>query len=168
MTRLPVEEAEGEIARGRADLERITGERVALFAYPNGVPGDDFDASHAALVRRLGFDAAFTTAPGVAVQGSDPMQLPRFTPWQTDRWRFFGALSELQGDVGARHLIGTHTDGLVEVPVIPEADPALLLLGGLAALAMLAWRRRTPRAADSADAERVEHGATRLPKAGRG
>lgn len=31
--------------------------------------------------------------------------------------RFFAALGELQGDVGARHLIGAHPDGLVEVPV---------------------------------------------------
>jgi molybdenum cofactor cytidylyltransferase len=30
--------------------------------------------------------------------------------------RFFHDLSELQGDVGARHLIGTYADAVVEVP----------------------------------------------------
>jgi len=93
LTRLAAAEAEQEIRRGRDALEAITGERVALFAYPNGVPYEDFDATHVQIVRRLGFDAAFTTSPGVAAPDVDPMQLPRFTPWQASRWRFLGALA---------------------------------------------------------------------------
>jgi hypothetical protein len=33
------------------------------------------------MVKRLGFRAAVSTAPGVARAGDDVFQLPRFTPW---------------------------------------------------------------------------------------
>jgi len=39
-------------------------------------------------VRELGFDGAVTTAWGVARHGADPLQLPRFTPWDRQRWRY--------------------------------------------------------------------------------
>lgn len=70
-----------EIARGRADLEQLLGSPVRSFAYPNGRPGRDFSERHAEMLRNLGFDAAVTTAHGVAVPESDPLQIPRFTPW---------------------------------------------------------------------------------------
>jgi len=40
------------------------------------------------LVRRAGFDAAFTTAWGAARAQTDDLQMPRFTPWDRTRWRF--------------------------------------------------------------------------------
>ncbi len=40
------------------------------------------------MVRTLGFDAAVTTAWGAARHGADPLQLPRFTPWDRQRWRY--------------------------------------------------------------------------------
>ena len=39
------------------------------------------DARHVAMVRRLGFRAAVSTAPGVVNAQADLHQLPRFTPW---------------------------------------------------------------------------------------
>jgi molybdenum cofactor cytidylyltransferase len=47
--------------------------------------------------------------------------------------RFFAELSALQGDVGARHLIGTHSDVLAETPV--ESRAVLLDIDTPAALA---------------------------------
>jgi len=85
---LPDDEARAEIARGRTTLEDLIGARVELFAYPNGRPGEDYDARHVEMVRGLEFRAAVSTSPGSAVAGADPYQLPRFTPWDRDpvRW----------------------------------------------------------------------------------
>lgn len=81
-------EAEQEISRGRSRLEEILGRSVNVFAYPNGVPGVDYVGSHVDMVRRAGFAAAVSTAAGVARQGSDRQQLPRFTPWDRTVGRF--------------------------------------------------------------------------------
>jgi peptidoglycan/xylan/chitin deacetylase (PgdA/CDA1 family) len=77
-----------EIIRGRETLEDLIGDRVRLFAYPNGRPGVDYTMETVALVRRSGFDAAVSTAQGAAHRGSDPFQLPRFMPWDRSRLRF--------------------------------------------------------------------------------
>lgn len=88
LTTLGISEARREIADGRLDLEETLGERVKIFAFPNGKPNRDYDASHVALVRELNFDAAVSTAWGVSDRTSDPYQLARFTPWDTDVNRF--------------------------------------------------------------------------------
>ena len=80
--------AKKEIADGRRQLEEIIGGRVRFFAYPNGRPHEDYNLQTVALVRELGFDAALTTARGVANRGVDLFQLPRFTPWDRSRFRF--------------------------------------------------------------------------------
>jgi peptidoglycan/xylan/chitin deacetylase (PgdA/CDA1 family) len=87
LVRTSPREAEREIAEGRARLEAIVRKRVRLFAYPNGEPVRDYDA-HVTLIKRLGFDAAFSTAWGVARAGSDTYHLPRFTPWDVEPWKF--------------------------------------------------------------------------------
>jgi peptidoglycan/xylan/chitin deacetylase (PgdA/CDA1 family) len=82
-------EAGDEIARGKAQLEALLGERISLFAYPNGKPDEDYlPARDPGLVRELGFEAAVTTQWGAARKGSDLFQLPRFTPWDRTRLRF--------------------------------------------------------------------------------
>ena len=80
--------AEREIVGGRDQLQVLIGQRVGLFAYPNGKPGDDFSDEHAELAREAGFDAAVTTAWGVSTQASDPFRIPRFTPWDQSKLRF--------------------------------------------------------------------------------
>lgn len=87
LARIELERARQEISEGRATLEGIIGERVGLFAYPNGRPGGDYRAEHVALVRELGFDAALSTAHGAAAQQDDLFQIPRFTPWRWEPWR---------------------------------------------------------------------------------
>jgi peptidoglycan/xylan/chitin deacetylase (PgdA/CDA1 family) len=86
-------EAEREIAGGRDQLERLTGLPVEYFAYPNGRPAMDYGARDVALVRRLGFKGAVSTASGVAGPESDPFQLPRFTPWDTNPTRWLARLA---------------------------------------------------------------------------
>lgn len=88
LARLDDDSAYREIADGKDQLEALLGERVRLFAYPNGKPGEDYQQQSVELVRRAGFDAAFSTAWGAARAGSDVFQLPRFTPWDRSRARF--------------------------------------------------------------------------------
>ena len=88
LTRVPVETARQEILAAKAKLEQLAGKSVRYFAYPNGIPGDDYDATHAQLVKECGFEAAFSTAWGVATARSDLFQLPRFTPWDKTAARY--------------------------------------------------------------------------------
>ena len=84
--------AKDEIAGGRGDLEDIIGERVDLFAYPNGKPGIDYSQRDVSMVRALGFRAAVSTAPGCIRTGEDLYQIPRFTPWDRTRLKFAARL----------------------------------------------------------------------------
>jgi peptidoglycan/xylan/chitin deacetylase (PgdA/CDA1 family) len=88
IARLPAAAARQEIADGKHALEAMIGAPVRLFAYPNGKPGQDYQAEHVAMVKQLGFEAAVSTSWGAARPGSDLFQLPRFTPWDRDRLRF--------------------------------------------------------------------------------
>lgn len=94
LTRLSLARAREEIDGSKAALESIVGRRIALFAYPNGVPRRDYGPEHVGVVRAAGFDAAVSTAWGVARPDADLFQLPRFTPWDRARARF--ALQLLQ------------------------------------------------------------------------
>jgi peptidoglycan/xylan/chitin deacetylase (PgdA/CDA1 family) len=81
LTRVDDATVQREIEESRACLERLVGTPIRFFAYPNGVPIDDYGPQHVDIVRELGFEAAFSTAWGAARKTSDPFQLPRFTPW---------------------------------------------------------------------------------------
>jgi peptidoglycan/xylan/chitin deacetylase (PgdA/CDA1 family) len=88
LTRLSADAAFDEMSRSKRDLEQVLGETVPLFAYPNGVPVQDYGNEHAAMARECGFDAAVSTAWGAASASSDRFQLPRFTPWDRTRLRY--------------------------------------------------------------------------------
>ncbi len=88
LARTPDQTAYQEIAENKEDLEGLLGTRLRFFAYPNGKPELDFTETHTAMVRTLGYQAALTTGHGVAVAGTDPMRLPRFTPWERTPMRF--------------------------------------------------------------------------------
>lgn len=85
---VPDDEARSEILGNKAQLEAALQAPMTLFAYPNGKPDTDFAARHARMVQAAGYQAAVTTSPGAARLGADPMQLPRFTPWDRDALRF--------------------------------------------------------------------------------
>jgi peptidoglycan/xylan/chitin deacetylase (PgdA/CDA1 family) len=88
LARLEPDAAEREMADSRDYLQELLGEPVTLLAYPNGQPKTDYRCEHVDMARRLGFQAAVSTAWGVARRDSDLFQLPRFTPWERPRWRF--------------------------------------------------------------------------------
>jgi peptidoglycan/xylan/chitin deacetylase (PgdA/CDA1 family) len=54
LTRLSADEARREIATSRNCLEEIVGDRITLFAYPNGKLGQ-ITTEHAEMVQELGF-----------------------------------------------------------------------------------------------------------------
>jgi len=83
LTQTAPDAAEREIEASKSTLEDITGASVNSFAYPNGRPGIDFDDSHRALVRKLGFGCAVSTLPGVATREDDVFALRRLAPWDT-------------------------------------------------------------------------------------
>jgi peptidoglycan/xylan/chitin deacetylase (PgdA/CDA1 family) len=89
---IPDDEAAAEMRESQARLESLTGERVSAFAYPNGRLGDDYEARHAEIARRVGFEFAVSTNAGTARSDSDPFQLPRFGPWAESNWRFAARL----------------------------------------------------------------------------
>jgi peptidoglycan/xylan/chitin deacetylase (PgdA/CDA1 family) len=88
LARVCEEEALNEMSGSKDRLESLTGERITLFAYPNGKPGTDYTSIHTELARRAGFSAACSVIWGAARTGCDPFQIPRFTPWDRTRWRY--------------------------------------------------------------------------------
>ena len=88
LARLENDAACAEIANGKEVLEGIIQAPVRLFAYPNGKPGRDYLSDHVSMVKKIGFDAAVSTAHGAAGASSDLYQLPRFTPWDRGQVRF--------------------------------------------------------------------------------
>jgi peptidoglycan/xylan/chitin deacetylase (PgdA/CDA1 family) len=89
---LPDAEARAEIAEGRERLQEIIDAPVSVFAYPNGRPGQDYDARHVDMVRRMGFAGAVSTSSGVALGTDGAFELPRFTPWDLSPARWVGRL----------------------------------------------------------------------------
>ncbi|MDB5847865.1 MAG: polysaccharide deacetylase [Rhodoferax sp.] len=88
LAKLSADDAHAEIADSRRFLEDVLGERVGLFAYPNGKPGTDYIPESVRIVRELGFDAAVSTTKGAADANTDLFQIPRFTPWDRSKLRF--------------------------------------------------------------------------------
>jgi peptidoglycan/xylan/chitin deacetylase (PgdA/CDA1 family) len=100
LTRIPLAQARDEIEANRDALQALCGRRITLFAYPNGVPGQDYGAEHVALARQAGYRAAVSTSWGASSSASDIFQLARFTPWDRAPRRF--ALRLLQNRVTRR------------------------------------------------------------------
>lgn len=77
-----------QMQHSKSALEDLLGQPVRSFAYPNGRPGRDYLPRDAQLAHRAGFELAVSTAHGAARAGDDVFQLPRFTPWDRQRWAF--------------------------------------------------------------------------------
>lgn len=88
LAKIGLENARNEISMSKSYLENLIGERISLFAYPNGKPSVDYREEHSHIVRDLGFDAAFSTVRGAVHSTSNYFQLPRFTPWDRTKFRF--------------------------------------------------------------------------------
>jgi peptidoglycan/xylan/chitin deacetylase (PgdA/CDA1 family) len=77
-----------EIEGNRRELESLTGVLSRAFAYPNGRPGVDYDASSLRLVREAGYEAAFTTQSGFS--------LPSESRWERSRFLMLAGISEAE------------------------------------------------------------------------
>lgn len=102
LSRISDDQARHEIHRSKEDLQDLLGRPVNLFAYPNGKPGVDYAPQHVAMVRESGFSAAVSTSAGASARDSDFHQLPRFTPWDQQAWRFGVRLLRNTRSAGAR------------------------------------------------------------------
>lgn len=80
--------ARAEIAQSRRFLEDLLGERIGLFAYPNGRPHVDYSEESVNIVQELGFDAAVSTRWAASRSATDIFQIPRFTPWDRISLKF--------------------------------------------------------------------------------
>lgn len=69
--------ARREILANRDALRDLTGITPMTFAYPNGKPGSDYSARHAAMVREAGYSSAVSTAYGVGDRQTDRFEYPR-------------------------------------------------------------------------------------------
>ena len=81
LAKLNSNDVKQEIEEGREYLESVLGEKIKLFAYPNGKPGVDYLPEQSDILRKMNFIAAFSTQWGVAHRNSDIFQVPRFTPY---------------------------------------------------------------------------------------
>jgi peptidoglycan/xylan/chitin deacetylase (PgdA/CDA1 family) len=88
LANLSDDQAQSEILGSKRFLENLLGERIGLFAYPNGKPGDDYTPKSVELVRGGSFDAAVSTQWGTSRGGDDMFQIRRFTPWDRSKLRF--------------------------------------------------------------------------------
>ncbi len=73
-------------------LSHMLGAHPRFYAFPNGAFGKDFGSQHSNMLRQFGFEAAFSTDPGVVRSHSDLFALPRLTPWPNRRVRFMAEL----------------------------------------------------------------------------
>ena len=72
--------AEAEIRTCSERIRDETGEAPRTFAYPNG-RAVDFDDTTRGLLRRHGFDIAFSTIEGINARGADALALRRQHVW---------------------------------------------------------------------------------------
>jgi peptidoglycan/xylan/chitin deacetylase (PgdA/CDA1 family) len=77
-----------EIAGCGEQLKGWTGTAPTVFAYPDGRPGKAYGERDVELVKHAGYAVAVTTGAGAAQRGADIFQLPRFTPWDKQNWKF--------------------------------------------------------------------------------
>jgi peptidoglycan/xylan/chitin deacetylase (PgdA/CDA1 family) len=100
---MPLNQAKEEITASKEELEQLLGTKVNYFAYPNGKLNKDYGLEHVDWVRKCGFKAAVSTTWGTVSNNSDLFQLPRFTPWDKNPYKFMLRLvqyrhKEIQGN----------------------------------------------------------------------
>jgi peptidoglycan/xylan/chitin deacetylase (PgdA/CDA1 family) len=96
LTRLSLEEAQDEICHSKRTLEDQLGERIVLFAYPNGLSGDFSDETRQ-ILRDAGFLGALVAERGLVKLGDDPYTLKRIQILGYEGfWHFVASLSGLR------------------------------------------------------------------------
>ena len=78
LSKLTPETARDEINTNRDALSSLIDKPLTSFAYPNGKPGIDYEASHVQLVRDAGYRNAVSTHSAVGTRHASTHELPRF------------------------------------------------------------------------------------------
>ncbi len=81
LSRMEKDDLEKEIVLSKDRIEAVTGQRISLFAYPNGEEGD-FDQRAIDLLKMNGFVAAFSTIYGINKGMEDPFVLKRIPAFE--------------------------------------------------------------------------------------
>lgn len=81
-----------ELTINKHNLEKVIGDKISLFAYPNGKPGTDYRINQIHQLKNAGYTAAVTTKANIASQNSNTFELPRFTPWDKSSSLFLARL----------------------------------------------------------------------------
>jgi peptidoglycan/xylan/chitin deacetylase (PgdA/CDA1 family) len=89
LSTLSPEESWNEITSSKQALERIVGQEVRTFAYPNGRPDKDFTDGDVQLVMKAGFIGAVTTEWGCATRKSNAFRIPRQGIWGKSRTKLW-------------------------------------------------------------------------------
>jgi peptidoglycan/xylan/chitin deacetylase (PgdA/CDA1 family) len=76
LSRIPRARAEHELLASKQRIEKILGQEVRAFAFPNGGP-EDFTDADVEFLQRTGYAYACTAQPGVNLSGSNPYRLLR-------------------------------------------------------------------------------------------
>jgi peptidoglycan/xylan/chitin deacetylase (PgdA/CDA1 family) len=84
LSRLPLEEQEEEITRGKHDLEDIINRSITSFSYPHG----NYSSDTIRLVKQLKFENACTVIQKSIMRNTNPYLLPRFAVLNWDREDF--------------------------------------------------------------------------------
>lgn len=87
LSRIPASELKQEIEISKQTIENRLQLPVSHFAYPFGQT-NDFDEQAKCAVRSAGFKTAVTTVWGLNDPEDDPLELKRFTPWETNPTEF--------------------------------------------------------------------------------
>jgi peptidoglycan/xylan/chitin deacetylase (PgdA/CDA1 family) len=72
------EEQLEQVFRNKKALEQWIGLTIRAFAYPNGLPGEDYDNSSVSVVHDAGYEFAFTTVQSYAPRDGTHLETPRF------------------------------------------------------------------------------------------
>jgi peptidoglycan/xylan/chitin deacetylase (PgdA/CDA1 family) len=81
LSRLTPARAQEEIRGSKAAIEKVLGDPVRAFAYPNGRP-DDYNETVTRLVQEAGFACALTTQRGLNDTDTPVLELRRGGPWE--------------------------------------------------------------------------------------
>lgn len=95
LAKISDDEAWKQILQNRDDLTAITGERPRLFAYPNGKPGNDYEARHIHMVAQAGYTSAVSTGWGAVTPTVDRFQMPRLSPWDRSETMFIARVLKM-------------------------------------------------------------------------
>ena len=68
-----------EISESIHLLESILRQKIHFFAYPNGIPGIDFNRREINFLRKNGIKLAFSTEPKILSRKSNPLSIPRLS-----------------------------------------------------------------------------------------